>query len=224
LCPSFNLLEEHAIVFIDETGHDRFHDRTYPVFGWAGCAMTVATYRGVAEAWRELKRVHFPDVSVLHAADLRRPRGEQLSALATFFRSQPFARFAAVTRSDATIDFPVLNTVAVCILKRLETVLRHMKFERFALVFEAGETWEAKVERMFGSMRLYNEAREVPIDKLFMAKKQAEPGLEIADFIAHAVGGSARAKNVRRKDFRAVFDVSEHLTSFILIESATRVP
>lgn len=221
---SLHLTTADAVVFVDETGHDRFHDRKHPVFGWAGCAVAAPMYGPIAEAWRAMKRAHFPGVGVLHAAELRKPTEEQLTAIASFFREQAFSRFGAVVRSDASLEFEVLNTLAAVTAKRLEAVLSFLPFSRVALVFEAGEAWTAKVNRMFGPVRLRDDNREIPVDKYFLPKHVAEPGLEIADFIAHAVGGAARTKNIQRKDFQAIFDGPQERSSFMLVESARRAP
>jgi hypothetical protein len=49
-----------------------------------------------------MKARHFGGAEVpLHASELRKPSPEQLTALGTFFREQPFGRFA-VTMTSAT--------------------------------------------------------------------------------------------------------------------------
>ncbi len=214
------LSDDLVLSFVDETGHDTFHDAAHPVFGWAGCAMTLSDYTSVANAWSDMKAGYFAGVRVMHAADLRRPTIEQLGALETFFRTQPFSRFAAVTRRDARIEPPVLNTLAGATAKQLEEVLRWLPFSRVATIFEAGAVWDEKVARMFGPMEVICDGKRLPVEKYRMAKTLAEPGLEIADFVANAVGGSARERSVSRKDFRAVFDVDGRRTSVIRIESA----
>jgi hypothetical protein len=211
---------EHAAVFVDETGHDRFHDPLHPVFGWAGCAMSVPTYTRVSEAWRAMKREQFPGVDVLHAADLR-PTHSQLTALDQFFRTQPFSRFGAVTRADASIEISVLSTMAAATMKRIETVLAYIPFRRLALLFEAGDAWNAKANSMFGPTTLYDDGVEIPVDRFFMSKDAAEPGLEIADFVTHAVGGVGRTQNLNRKDFASVFrSRPREQASFVLVQSA----
>jgi hypothetical protein len=79
------------MVFVDETGHEEFADRNYPVFGFGGCAVPAFVAPDVLERpWREMKECHFggPDVA-LHASDLQSPTGEQLEALSAFFRGLP---------------------------------------------------------------------------------------------------------------------------------------
>jgi hypothetical protein len=62
-----------------------------------------------------------------------------------------------------------------------------------------------------------------------MSKREREPGLEVADFVAHTAGASvqARLKGTRtkeneRKDFEAVFrSGNTDLTSFIELTRVT---
>ncbi|UJR83673.1 DUF3800 domain-containing protein [Sandaracinus amylolyticus] len=85
-----------AIVFVDETGHHKLRDPAHPVFGLAGCVMTVAQYRDVVSlAWRALKRDRYPRLDGVHASELR-DRGMFVQLI----REQPFGRFAAVMRRD----------------------------------------------------------------------------------------------------------------------------
>jgi hypothetical protein len=82
------------LFFIDETGHDTFADKNYPVFGLGGCAINSSSAAAaIAEPWRAMKAAHFGGEDVpLHANELRNPTTEQLDALSKFFREQQFAR------------------------------------------------------------------------------------------------------------------------------------
>ena len=84
------------LFFIDETGHETFADKNYPVFGLGGCAINSSSAAAViAEPWRAMKAAHFGGEDVpLHANELRNPTTEQLDALSKFFREQQFARLA----------------------------------------------------------------------------------------------------------------------------------
>ena len=77
------------LFFINETGHETFADKNYPVFGLGGCAINSSSAAAViAEPWRAMKAAHFGGEDVpLHANELRNPTTEQLDALSKFFAS-----------------------------------------------------------------------------------------------------------------------------------------
>jgi uncharacterized protein DUF3800 len=64
------------LFFIDETGHETFADKHYPVFGLGGCAINSSSAAAViAEPWRAMKAAHFGGEDVpLHANELRNPQ------------------------------------------------------------------------------------------------------------------------------------------------------
>ena len=81
--------------FCDDTGHEDFRDRNFPVFGIGGCGIMAGAIEPVLkQPWRAMKAAHFggPDVP-LHASELRHPTQSQLDALNRFFREQEFCRF-----------------------------------------------------------------------------------------------------------------------------------
>jgi hypothetical protein len=68
--------------FCDDTGHEDFRDRNYPVFGIGGCGIMAGAIEPVLkQPWRAMKAEHFggPDVP-LHASKLSRPTQSQLDA------------------------------------------------------------------------------------------------------------------------------------------------
>jgi len=93
------------LFFIDETGHETFADKNYPVFGLGGCAINSSSAAAViAERWRAMKAAHFGGEDVpLHANELRNPTTEQLDALSKFFREQQFARLAVTMSKSAVL-------------------------------------------------------------------------------------------------------------------------
>ena len=63
------------LFFIDETGHETFADKNYPVFGLGGCAINSSSATAViAEPWRAMKAAHFGGEDIpLHANEIRNP-------------------------------------------------------------------------------------------------------------------------------------------------------
>ncbi len=90
------------LFFIDETGHETFADKNYPVFGLGGCAINSSSAAAViAEPWRATKAAHFGGEDIpLHANELRNPTTGQLDALSKFF---PRATVCAPCGDDVEI-------------------------------------------------------------------------------------------------------------------------
>ncbi len=81
------------------------------------------------------------------------------------------------------------------------------------------------IAQYLGDMRLEEEGRQIPVDFYFMETKPShDPALEVADFVANAIGNQARFNQVDkkagfRKDFEAIFHgVDRKLVSFMGIE------
>jgi len=77
--------------FCDDTGHEDFRDRSFPIFGIGGCGIMAGAIGPVLKQPRAMKAEHFggPDVP-LHASELRNPTQSQLDALNRFFVSRNF--------------------------------------------------------------------------------------------------------------------------------------
>ena len=88
-------------------------------------------------------------------------------------------------------------------------------FDRLAeviLIFEASERGDALVTRDFdlAGMRLISkEGHRIEVEGCFMNKKSMDPGLEIADLVAHTAGRQRRhqlsGKTGVTKDFKQMY-------------------
>ena len=89
------------LFFIDETGHETFADKNYPVFGLGGCAINSSSAAAViAEPWRAMKAAHVGGEDVpLHANELRNPTTEQLDAFKVFPRATVCAPCGTMSKS-----------------------------------------------------------------------------------------------------------------------------
>lgn len=220
------------LAFIDETGDEHFSDSAHPVFGLGGCAMLVEDYVAyVLPKWVEMKRQHFWGADVaLHANELRSPSRKQLEALSTFFETDVFTRLVAVaSRMTAfQVGFVPFQAVAQVLLKRVERAALRFQLSGIALLLESSSRADSKANRYLGHIDTALIERnsgtvQAPIHRYFVPKALHEPGLEVADFIMHAVGGQVREslKNPsrpRRKDFAAIFDsVPRHAVEYMHI-------
>jgi hypothetical protein len=227
---SFALEPSWLLVFVDETGEENFSDKSHPVFGLGGCAVLAADYEAaIYNPWRQLKEEHFASFNLpLHANEIRKPTAAQLNALVNFFASGQFSRFAAVASSQT--DFPDSVTpyqiVARAMLRRIERVALKYDFTGVAIMLEANARSDGLAEKYLGpySTIRVEQSRlctEFPIRHFLAPKSLHEPGMEVADFIMHAVGGQARSHvddcdRVFRKDFAAIFHaVPENAVDYI---------
>lgn len=181
--------------------------------------------------WREVrKRVTGSADKPLHASSFGQDASkEDIHAVAEFFRGQPFGRFGATVSINTALpeEISPLETVSLILKNRILALLRWTRANEVKLIFEASDRADRLVEEAFGDLRITENGTEIPVDCYFMPKASAEPALEVADFIMHAVGRQGRHVLAGRggfvPDFRAVFhDQDPQLVSYMHAEKAER--
>jgi hypothetical protein len=221
------------LFFIDETGHETFADKNYPVFGLGGCAINSSSAAAViAEPWRAMKAAHFGGEDVpLHANELRNPTTEQLDALSKFFREQQFARLAVTMSKSAVLPTgkTPLEIITGSMMNRYTDLLRRVSPEpnEVAFLHEASNRLDDAMEQHFGGTVAQINGKMIPVHKGLIEKSHGLPELEVADFIMHAAG--RRAVQIHRdpatpfgKDFIVVFQSNPILSSYIHIEECSK--
>jgi hypothetical protein len=94
-------------------------------------------------------------------------------------------------------------------------------------IFEASERADPLIEKAFENLRARRGWKDIPTQCYFMPKEANDPGLEVADFVMHAVGGQMR-QNLKKRDrfrldYQAVFhSVDRSYTSFMETEAIAR--
>src|SRR4051794_30863553 len=219
------------MIFIDETGNDDFSDPRNPTFGRSGCGALAGRYKlRIVKPWRRLKRERLGGAKKLfHATDFEqgRPTMHQIAGINNFM-SLSFWRFA--TMCDFRTEIPsgidahkAISLVTVGYFARL--VLRR-DVDAVALIFEQSDRGDKLVKRDYklASMDLKNMwGHRVEVEGFFMPKSSMEPGLEVADLIAHTAGRQRRheinGKPGHTKDFQQTYWHSPIPPEFMAISS-----
>jgi hypothetical protein len=220
------------LVFIDETGIEDYSDPKNPTFGRGGCAVLGGDYKKlIRKPWQKLKRERLGGaMKPFHATEFERsrPKKVQITAINRFLQ-RPFWRFAVM--SDKRTALPpridghkAVSLVTVKFVTRL--VATYGNVDTMALIFEASERGDELVRRDFdlATMSLVNASgRSIEVDGYFMPKKSMEPGLELADLIAHTAGRQRRhqmaGKEGVAKDFEQMYWHSPIPPAFMAIDT-----
>lgn len=226
------------LLAIDDTGDPTTKDPNHPVFGLGGCAVLVGQYfETIRIPWARMKKQFFDGpLSPLHAAKLRAPSPEQISALNAFFVNAPFFRVAAMTTDRIVISDHVVRIELVCLAltRLLEQIATHVPFSKIAFVLDSSERLNPELGRVFKDLKvtqtLNGVAREIPIEFYEGKKGLCEPALEVADFVMHTAGRAVRHSLAGKPfldlpDFRAVFATSPpELSAFIRVDGVGLEP
>lgn len=221
------LPENSLVVFVDDTGHEELKGQ--PFYGLGGCTVLTRDLEATIRIpWREVRRsvTGSPDTP-LHAANFsRNATPDQIEAVASFFRTQPFGRLGAILTGKTVLheELSRVQAIAKVLKSRIVEIAQWTLFDRVAVIFEASERANRLIQDAFQGFGLEEKGKPIPVECFFMPKKAGEPGLEVADFIMHAVGRQARQNLTERGqfklDFAAVFhSVDKKLVSFMEISA-----
>jgi len=180
--------------------------------------------------WEKLKANYFGGVNVaLHAADMYSITNEQIEALANFFKTQPFSRFAAIMKITTSIigEITPYQLISGSLSKRIEKISSYYPFHSIVMIFESSERTDFLAAKHFGSWQFLINGGEIPVYRFRMDKSAREPGLEVADFIIHTSGSQVRdrmaGKRHWRKDFDCIFhNIDQRLVSYIEIDNVKK--
>jgi hypothetical protein len=213
---TLHLSDEALVVFIDETGVEDFSDPSFPIFGRGGVAFVGNRYRTVRKAWRKLKREYLGGANKpFHAADFARsnPTLRQILAINRFVSGR-FHRFAVMANRTTSLPDDIDGHRAVSLMVRnfVVNLVAQQKVNSLELVFESSERGDTLVERdfQFPEGALVNSSgRVIDFNGYFIPKVAMEPGVEIADLIAHTAGRQERKRRAGEEafapDFQQVF-------------------
>lgn len=208
-----DLSERSLVVFVDETGHEGLVPG-HTVYGLGGCAVLAKDLDHILRhPWHEVRRKVRGSVDApLHAATLGHPpRPEDIEAVASFFRTQPFARIGAIIPVTAKRDnaVTVIQIISETLKRRILEIARWTPFTEVHVVFESSGRADCLIEEAFSDFNIEENGKAIALECYFMPKAVNDPGLEVADFVMHAVGRQARRRVEGREgfapDFAAVF-------------------
>lgn len=225
------LPDDCLVVFVDDTGHEALLP-DQPVYGLGGCAVLAQDLDALVRSpWREVRRqvTGSPDTP-LHASDFGQgATKEQIEAVAAFFKQGRFARLGAIVSIKTAFPDTLkpLPTIAMVLNKRIADIAQWTRFRSVAVIFESSERADPLVEQAFQNISFEEDGKPIPVECYFMHKRDGEPGLEVADFIMHAIGRQARKNLVKRGEFALDFAVVFHgidpkLVSFIEVETVVQ--
>ena len=219
------------LIFIDETGIEDFSDTKNPTFGRGGCGALMTDYKlRIAKPWRRLKRERLGGANKpFHAVEFGQscPTTYQITGINAFM-AQPFWRFAAMcdTRTELPAEVDGHKAISLVTINYIARHVAQCDVDVLALIFESSNRGDSLVQRDFdlASMDVRNiRGRRVEVEGCFMPKSSVEPGLEVADLIAHTAGRQRRheiaGKLGHTKDFQATYWHSPIPPEFIAISS-----
>jgi hypothetical protein len=218
-------------VFVDDTGHEALVPN-HPIYGLGGCAALGRDLkRIISDPWRVVRqRVNgAPDIP-LHANKFSRSANpDDIAVVAEFFRVQPFARFGATISVNTSLpdEMSLLRTMKEVLELRINEIVGHTLCREVKVIFESSQRVDKLIEKAFQNFEVRRGWKHIPAECYFMPKAVAEPALEVADFVMHAIGRQAK-QNLKKRgiflpDFQAVFHgIDRRLLSFMEVESVTK--
>ncbi len=210
------------------------NDPNYPVFGFGACAIFVKEWNmEVSRPWIQMKQNHFGGESFsMHATDIQQNiQPEQIQQLSNFFKTKRFGRLAVVTTDRIQLQtikkVDLLTVLLRSFILRVKDYLSktNSSLESLVIIFEESESLLPSIIDKFND-KWFEELKRNNVNITFgyQSKNENEPGLEIADFVAHTAGSQARkyaeigrAIGKPRQDFADIFQSNKDLSSFMLI-------
>lgn len=194
MTPTENLIlpDRCLAIYVDDTGHEALIPG-HPVYGLGGCAvMGRDLERLILQPWREIrKRVTGSPDTPLHAHTFPTlATRADIQAVATFFRGQAFARFGAIISIATKLadEIGTVRTIKEVLQARVNEIVQPVLCREAKVIFESSERANKLVEAAFQDFELRRGWKLIPSKCYFMPKSSADPALEVADFIMHAIG------------------------------------
>lgn len=196
---------ESLILFVAGNGARLVEGAGPGAFGYGGCAVLACGLKpALQDPWREMKAAHFggadrplPEPPAGAGAGQEAEAGAR--ALETYFRRQPFFRFAALIRDPQGLSIGgeaadrAYKALAPALVQRYGVVVERCAPtpKDVTVVFEGPGADSKLAEQYFGRLRVRLGATAVAVRHCFMPPAFGEPGLEVARVVvACALAGA----------------------------------
>jgi hypothetical protein len=228
--PKIEIGDRCLAIFVDDTGHEDLKGQS--VYSLGGCAALGRDLeRIINQPWRQVReRITGLPTAQLHASSLVL-QPAHIDAIANFFQDNHFWRFAAAfTKETKLVDeFSRMKTMKAALQNRINAIVGATLCKQAVVIFESSQRTDKLIQDAFLDLEITRGQKSIPFECCFMPKSAAEPALEVADFVMHAVGGQVRQNRkqpgIFRADFCAVFhSIEPHYTSYTEIEAVIRGP
>lgn len=231
--------DREVVVFVDETGDPSLRDPQNPVFAFGACAALGADLdNSLRLPWREIRRkVTGSADRALHMRTMgRRLDASKIELINQFLDSSSIRRVSVAVTDRTVFDdngLPKSPVMELCLQLTLDTVADLMRgsepIETISLVFEDSNLIE-RIRPHWQALQLVrNDGIKISVNWAALSKEADEPGLDIADFIAHSTAGFIREKRSEdskfAKRYRAIFPIaSPAIAKGLEINAAERKP
>jgi hypothetical protein len=206
------------LVFIDETGDEKYTDDRYPIFGRGGCIVMGSEYGNrIVRPWKKmLAQIEWGN-RPFHTTEYLRRLGRQNPHLVARqtqaiydFARHGFYRFGITSHRGTTRPERLdgHEAVSMTLVNQVRRLVAACNPSSVAFVFEDSGRGNRLVRRDFnldnlGMRSLFG--KEVTVDGFFCPKLGRVPGLEVADLIAHTAGRNQRHALEDRPGFPVSF-------------------
>ena len=216
------------LAFIDDTGHEELNGQT--VYGLGGCAILAKELESAINVpWRAVRKFVTGDADKpLHANEFSRCHTkEQVDAVAHFFEQPTFMRFATALSVETVLPDSLahIDVVLKMLGQRIQMLADRVPSTEVVIMFEHTERAQALIQKYFTGFTVVKNGADILTRAHWVKKSVNEPGLEVADFVMHAVGRKMRSVKKRQDfplDFQSVFmKVPSRLISFMQIDKVT---
>ncbi len=224
---------DEFLVFVDETGSEGLKDPNYPLFGLGGICVLAKDYDQLVRApWLQIREEYFDGAKSLHG--VRNFTELQQNILNHFFSNFQFCRIATMAhiKTEFHPELTVYDTVGGSLVKRMEGVCGYQNFSGITIIFEASERANSLAVQCFSRFDTIKDETGNKIggvNKFFMTKETAEPGLEVAHFVVHTAGRQERHDRNHGKgllpDYANVFNsIGDKFVSYLSIDHVAANP